>query len=121
MKKNETRLPFFGIGKVLPYLRRYKKSLAIMVLGSLAGSCVDVGVPLFQRYALNHFVALGTLDTLPVFIALYFGVIVASALMNYAAAYQGMAICATPPSSTCRLSPSPTSTATAWATSTRAS
>ena len=92
MKQDKTRLPFFGIGKVLPYLRRYKKSLAIMVLGSLAGSCVDIGVPLFQRYALNHFVSGGTLDTLPVFIALYFGVILLSALMNYAAAYNGMAI-----------------------------
>ena len=92
MKQDKTRLPFFGIGKVLPTLRRYKKSLAIMVLGSLAGSCVDIGVPLFQRYALNHFVSGGTLDTLPVFIALYFGVILLSALMNYAAAYNGMAI-----------------------------
>ena len=92
MKQDKTRLPFFGIGKVLPTLRRYIKSLAIMVLGSLAGSCVDIGVPLFQRYALNHFVSGGTLDTLPVFIALYFGVILLSALMNYAAAYNGMAI-----------------------------
>ena len=93
MKTTHTkRLPFFGIGKILPYLKHYKRSLVIMVLGSLMGSGVDVGVPIFQRYALNHFVGGGTLDTLPVFIILYFSVIVASALLNYAAAYQGMAI-----------------------------
>ena len=93
MKKSSTKhLPFFGIGKILPYLKNYKRSLAIMILGSLMGSGVDIGVPIFQRYALNHFVGGGTLDTLPVFIIVYFAVIVAAALLNYAAAYQGMAI-----------------------------
>ena len=93
MKQTEkTRLPFFGIGKILPYLRPYKRSLFIMLFGSLAGSVLDVGVPLFQRYALNHFVTGGTLDTLPVFILIYLLVILASAGMNYAAAYQGMAV-----------------------------
>ena len=91
-EKTTTRLPFFGIGKVLPYLRRYRRQLLIMVLGSLAGSVVDIGAPLFQRYALNHFVGGGTLDTLPVFVAVYLLVIVSSAVMNYAAAYQGTAI-----------------------------
>ena len=93
MKKSSTKhLPFFGIGKILPYLKNYKRSLAIMILGSLMGSGVDIGVPIFQRYALSHFVGGGTLDTLPVFIIVYFSVIVAAALLNYAAAYQGMAI-----------------------------
>ena len=93
MKKSSTKhLPFFGIGKILPYLNNYKRSLAIMILGSLMGSGVDIGVPIFQRYALNHFVGGGTLDTLPVFIIVYFAVIVAAALLNYAAAYQGMSI-----------------------------
>ena len=59
MKRTE-HLPFFGIGKVLPYLKNYKKSLLILVLGCLTGSLVDTGVPLFQRYALNHFIGEGT-------------------------------------------------------------
>ena len=93
MKKSGAKhLPFFGIGKILPYLKSYKRSLVIMILGSLMGSGVDIGVPIFQRYALNHFVGGGTLDTLPLFIVLYFSVIVAAALLNYAAAYQGMSI-----------------------------
>ena len=87
-----TRLPFFGIGRVLPYLKNYRRALVILIGGSLLGSCVDIGVPLFQRYALNRFVALGTLDTLPLFVLLYFGMIVASAVLNYYAALQGMAI-----------------------------
>ena len=64
-------LPFFGIGKILPYLKNYKSAVAVMILGCLVGSLVDIGVPLFQRYALNHFIGEGTLDTIIVFVLLY--------------------------------------------------
>ena len=80
------KLPFFGIGKILPYLKNYKKPLAIMIAGSVIGSVYDVIIPVFQRYALNHFISLGTLEGLPLYIVLYFGAIVLAALVNYAAA-----------------------------------
>ena len=90
---NETqknvRLPFFGLGKVLPYLKNYKKAVAVMVLGSVIGSVYDVLVPVFQRYALNHFIALGSLKGLPLYIGLYLFAIVAAAVLNYAAALNG--------------------------------
>ena len=38
MKKTE-HLPFFGIGKVLPYLKNYKMPMAIMILGSVNSQC----------------------------------------------------------------------------------
>ena len=58
MEKNEktTRLPFFGIGRLLPFLGHVKKLTLIMVVGGLISSVVDVVLPLFQRYALDHFV-----------------------------------------------------------------
>ena len=80
------KLPFFGIGKILPYLKNYKKPMAIMIAGSVIGSAYDVIIPVFQRHALNHFISLGTLEGLPLYIVLYFGVIVLAALLNYAAA-----------------------------------
>ena len=94
MKKdnNSARLPFFGIGKILPYLKNYKKALAVMLLGSVVGSLIDISVPLFQRYALNHFISGSTLDTLPVFILIYVFIIISCALLNYASTYQGMAV-----------------------------
>ena len=55
-KKNDSRipkLPFFGIGKVLPYLKKYKKVMAVMILGGAVGSVYDVVIPVFQRYALD--------------------------------------------------------------------
>ena len=88
MKKNTSetvRLPFFGIGKLLPYLKHYKKAVFGMILGCLVGSLVDIGVPLFQRYALNHFIGGGTLDTIVVFVLLYLALICGGALVNYVA------------------------------------
>ena len=89
MKKETSKqkgLPFFGIGKVLPYLKKYKRALVGMILGSLVGSLVDIGVPLFQRYALNHFIGEGTLDTIVWFVILYLTLICGAALFNYVSA-----------------------------------
>ena len=84
--ENKKSLPFFGIGKMLPFLKKYKKSLLIMVICGLAGTLVDIAVPLFQRYSLNHFVGGGTLDTLWIFIILYVAAIVFAAVANYISA-----------------------------------
>ena len=86
------RLPFFGIGKILPYLKNYKSAVAVMILGCLIGSLVDIGVPLFQRYALNHFIGEGTLDTIVVFVLLYLLLICGGAAVNYVACICSMRI-----------------------------
>ncbi len=83
---------FFGIGRILGRLRQYRVPLALMLLTSAFGSMVDIGVPLFQRYALNHFVALGTLRGLPQYLLLYIAVILVSALLNYISCIYGMKI-----------------------------
>ncbi len=94
-KKNDSRipkLPFFGIGKVLPYLKKYKKVMAVMILGGAVGSVYDVVIPVFQRYALDHFITPGTLEGLPLYVVLYLGAILLAALVNYAAALMGTKI-----------------------------
>ena len=73
MEKQEQikTLPWFGIPKIWPYVKKYKKMICIAaVLGAL-GSLIDAVWPLFNRYALNHFIALKTTDSLPAFIAGY--------------------------------------------------
>ncbi len=85
-------LPFFGIGKVLPYLKNYKLAIAGMALGSVVGSLVDIGVPLFQRYALNHFIGEKTLDTLVLYLVLYLLLIGGGAFVNYFAAVFSMQV-----------------------------
>ncbi len=78
-------LPFFGIPRILPYVRAYRKTLLIMIFCGLGGTSVDILLPLLQRYALDHFIALNTLDTLPWYIAVYALAIVFAAVMNYIA------------------------------------
>ena len=90
MKSGKVR--FFGIGRILGRLQSYKLPLLIMLLTSAAGSIVDIGVPVFQRYALNHFVGQGTLQGLPVYLLVYVGVILLSAVLNYISCIYGMKI-----------------------------
>ena len=76
LKKDAVSLPFFGIPRILPYVRKYRKTLLAMLVCGLIGTGMDIALPLFQRYALNHFISLGTLDTLPLFIVIYVAAIV---------------------------------------------
>ncbi|MBQ4639186.1 MAG: ABC transporter ATP-binding protein [Clostridia bacterium] len=82
-KQEKRSLPFFGIGKILPYLKKYKRVMLAMVGCGLMSTGVDLLIPQFQRYALNHFIAEGTLDTLPIFIGIYLLVILCTAVFNY--------------------------------------
>ena len=70
MQQNEEKrsLPFFGIGKVLPFMKPYRRVVAAMIGCGLVSTGVDLLIPQFQRYALNHFIAHKTLDTLPLFL-----------------------------------------------------
>ena len=84
-------LPFFGIPRILPYVRPYRRTLLWMIFCGLCGSAVDIMMPLMQRYALNHFITLNTLDTLPLYIVLYvFGILFAAGA-NYIACKGAMA------------------------------
>ena len=82
-KKEQRSLPFFGIGKVLPFLKKYRGMLLVMVLCGLGSTCIDLLVPQFQRYALNHYIAENTLDTLLIFIVVYLATIVLAGVLNY--------------------------------------
>lgn len=76
-------LKYFGIGKVIPFLKKYRSQIAVMLICGLATGLVDTILPLFSRYALNHYVAECTLDTLPSYICIYVIAIVFSAVNNY--------------------------------------
>ena len=84
-KKEKTSLPFFGIPRIVPYARTYSRTLATMVICGLIGTGMDIALPLFQRYALNHFIAGGTTDTLPLFIVIYVLAIVAAGCATFIA------------------------------------
>ncbi len=78
-------LPFFGIGKIAPFLKPFTRNLLLMIGCGLVGSFVDIILPLFRRYALDHFIGGGTLDTIVGFIILYVMVILMAGAANYVA------------------------------------
>ncbi len=84
MKEQQTKhLKFFGIGRILPFLKPVRTLIVIMVFFGLAGSATDIILPQFQRYALDHYIAEGTFDTIAVFVILYIATLLAAAGSNY--------------------------------------
>ena len=90
--ENRRSLPFFGVPKLYPYVRRYKPHLIFMVTLGLLVTAIEVAMPLFQRYALNHFVAERTLDTIWTFIALYVLAIVLRSGMDFLTTYRASCV-----------------------------
>ncbi len=82
-ESKSTHLKYFGIGRILPFLRSVRGKLFIMIFFGLVGSLTDIIIPLFQRYALDHFVGQGTFDTVVAFLGLYILTVLAAAGANY--------------------------------------
>ena len=62
--------------------RNIKKRIIAMILMGLFSSLVDSCYPLFNQYALNHYVGEKTLDTLGLFIMLYIGILIVQVTLN---------------------------------------
>ena len=78
---------FFGLRKIIPYIKPYRKEMIIMVILGVVSSLFDSIYPLFNRYVLNHYLALKTLDTIVYFVALYVFVLVLQVIANYISSY----------------------------------
>ncbi|MCR5742448.1 MAG: ABC transporter ATP-binding protein/permease [Lachnospiraceae bacterium] len=82
-KNNTRRLRLFGIVELWPFVRKYRTIFIRMVVIGVVVSVFDSIYPLFNRYAINHFVGEKTLDTLPYFIALMIACFVSQGILNY--------------------------------------
>ncbi len=90
--KKAVNLRFFGIPRLMPYLKKYKKRYALMILMGIAVSVIDIILPFFQRYAIDVFVGKGELETLWLFIVLYVVATAMSSVTNYISSYQALYI-----------------------------
>ncbi len=79
----QKHLKFFGIPKILPYLKNVRGQILVMVSLAIISSIADITIPQFQRYALDTFVGKGTMATILPFVIVYVGVILLAALVNY--------------------------------------
>lgn len=76
-------LRLFGLGKLAPYLSRYKSIFITLVACTLAVGVLNIITPLFQKYAIANFIDAGTLDGLAWFVAAYVVVIVATVVLDF--------------------------------------
>jgi ATP-binding cassette subfamily B protein len=82
-KEKQVKLPLFGIPRLYPFLKQYIPTIVTMITLGILSSLADSVFPLFNRYALNNFVAKGTLKGLGLFIALYVGILALQVVDNY--------------------------------------
>lgn len=84
MSENKNvKLKYFGIPKLLPFVKPYKKIMISMIIMGALSSLIDSIYPLFNQYALNHFIALKTTDTLVPFIIVYIVILVVFVILNF--------------------------------------
>ncbi len=82
------KLPLFGIPKLMPFIRPYGKKLIFMILLGALSSLADTVFPLFNSYAIDHFIAHKTTGGIVYFVLLYLGVMVLQELDNFYCLYQ---------------------------------
>lgn len=69
--------------KMFPYFRPYKKYFLITMGLNIFLAAVDILVPLFQSYAIDHFIAADTLEGIRTFTAVYVLMITAQTVSVY--------------------------------------
>ena len=87
-KKEYVSLPYFGLNKLLPYIKPYRKIIVSMVCLCLLAGIIDIIMPLFQRYALDNFIAKETLEGLSTFIFAYITILILQVVGNTISCYQ---------------------------------
>ncbi len=83
----QVRLRFFGIPRLLPYLKPYRGMMIAMILMGALSSAIDALYPLFNRYALDHFIGGSTLQGLVPFIIAYLALLLGQTVINYISTY----------------------------------
>ena len=86
-KEQYTKLPYFGIPKLIPFLKPYGKRLLLMISLGIIGSIIDISIPLFQQYAIDNYVVSGALKTIPYFISAYIFALAVQVAANTATMY----------------------------------
>jgi len=91
-KNKSSHLPFFGIGKLIPFLGKYKKKTIIMVIFGLICSGIDIIWPVYNSFALDHFVKEGTLKGIGWFVLVYAFTTIMASVLNYVSCAYAMQV-----------------------------
>ena len=87
MKRSENgkhhTLPWYGIPAIAGFLKPYRKRMVLMAFLGIVSSLIDSLYPVFNKYVINHNIALKTLDTLPFVVIGYLLVLAFQVWDNY--------------------------------------
>ncbi len=87
MKRSENgkhhTLPWYGIPAIAGFLKPYRKRMILMAFLGIVSSLIDSLYPVFNKYVINHNIALKTLDTLPFVVIGYLLVLAFQVWDNY--------------------------------------
>lgn len=87
MEENEyVSLPFFGIPKIMPYLKKYRARIGLMLTAVAVCSVMDIVFPLFNKYAIDNFIGKNTTEGLLKFVLLYLIALIVQNVGNFLAA-----------------------------------
>ncbi|MCD8324982.1 MAG: ABC transporter ATP-binding protein/permease [Clostridiales bacterium] len=80
--KKIIHLKRFGLPQIWDLVKAHKKMMLAVLIAMGLSSVIDVILPLFQNYAINHYIGEQTLDTLPAMVILYVIVLLLYGLVN---------------------------------------
>ncbi len=78
--------------KMLPFLRPYYVNLFIVIVLNIVMALIDISMPLFQRYTIDHYIGGGTLEGIGWFTLLYTAAIVFQTMVVIISTRQSMFI-----------------------------
>jgi ATP-binding cassette subfamily B protein len=80
--ETHTHLKWYGLPAIFPFLKPHATLLITIIATMAFSSIIDAILPLFQNYAITHFIGDSTIDTLPIFVGLYLALLLAQGLSN---------------------------------------
>ena len=88
MENRKTKLPWFGLKFLAPWIRPYRMTLFLMVVPGILGGLVDIILPFFPDHAIRNFIGKNTTEGMGRFAAVYILVLLFQILMNGISAYK---------------------------------
>ncbi|MBQ7535466.1 MAG: ABC transporter ATP-binding protein [Stomatobaculum sp.] len=87
-KSGNTKLAWFGLKFLAPWIRPYRMTLFLMVVPGILGGLVDIILPFFPDYAIRNFIGKNSTEGMGSFTAAYLLVLLFQILMNGISAYK---------------------------------
>ncbi|MCD8364896.1 MAG: ABC transporter ATP-binding protein/permease [Clostridiales bacterium] len=75
-------LKWYGLPQIWSLVKQHSRMILAVAVSMALACIIDVILPLFQNYAINHYIGEQTLDTLPLMVILYLIVLLLYGLVN---------------------------------------